>query len=114
MSPSPPAHPGCFLVPADMTSGQVALYVLALLSSCQDPHHTHALGQTVDLFHVLQKKTKEEMDRLGTAGWHGGTRGWGVLGVRNVPPPGLPGATIIWPPFALQRRPASPRPPCTA
>ncbi|XP_063188501.1 cobalamin binding intrinsic factor [Chroicocephalus ridibundus] len=52
----------------DMTSGQVALYVLALLSSCQDPHHTHALGQTVDLFHVLQKKTKEEMDRLEATG----------------------------------------------
>ncbi|CAN8214382.1 unnamed protein product [Coccothraustes coccothraustes] len=33
----------------DMTSGQVALHVLALLSSCQDPRRVHALEQTLDL-----------------------------------------------------------------
>uniref|UniRef100_A0A8C5TBR0 Uncharacterized protein n=1 Tax=Malurus cyaneus samueli TaxID=2593467 RepID=A0A8C5TBR0_9PASS len=45
----------------DMTSGQVALHVLALLSSCQDPQRIHALDQSIDLIHVLQQKTDEEM-----------------------------------------------------
>ncbi|NWW55192.1 IF factor, partial [Pedionomus torquatus] len=44
-----------------MTSGQVALSVLALLSSCENPQHVHALGETVNLLHILQKKTEEEM-----------------------------------------------------
>ncbi|XP_002196005.6 cobalamin binding intrinsic factor [Taeniopygia guttata] len=48
----------------DMTSGQVALHVLALLSSCQDPQHVHALEQTLDLIRVLQQKTDEEMAKL--------------------------------------------------
>ncbi|KAJ7415847.1 gastric intrinsic factor-like protein [Willisornis vidua] len=45
----------------DMTSGQVALHVLALLSSCQDPRHIHALGQTIDLIPILKKKMSEEI-----------------------------------------------------
>ncbi|XP_054683303.1 cobalamin binding intrinsic factor [Grus americana] len=52
----------------DMTSGEAALYVLALLSSCQDPQRVEALGQTVDLVHVLQQKTDEEMASLEAEG----------------------------------------------
>ncbi|XP_037258568.1 cobalamin binding intrinsic factor [Falco biarmicus] len=52
----------------DMTSGQVALYVLALLSSCQNPQQVHALGHTVDLLSILQQKTDEEMASLETEG----------------------------------------------
>ncbi|KAM6069190.1 LOW QUALITY PROTEIN: cobalamin binding intrinsic factor [Theristicus caerulescens] len=52
----------------DMTSGQVALYVLALLSSCQDPQHVHALGHTVNLLRILQQKTDEEMATLELSG----------------------------------------------
>ncbi|XP_075283376.1 cobalamin binding intrinsic factor [Opisthocomus hoazin] len=48
----------------DMSSGEVALYVLALLSSCQKPESVTALGQTVDLLQVLQQKTDEEMASL--------------------------------------------------
>ncbi|XP_050192510.1 cobalamin binding intrinsic factor-like [Myiozetetes cayanensis] len=47
-----------------MTSGQVALYVLALLSSCQDPRQVHALGQTINMISILQQKTDEEMAEL--------------------------------------------------
>uniref|UniRef100_A0A8C5NLB7 IF factor n=1 Tax=Junco hyemalis TaxID=40217 RepID=A0A8C5NLB7_JUNHY len=52
----------------DMTSGQVALHVLALLSSCQDPQHVHALEQTLDLISVLQQKTDEETTKLEAEG----------------------------------------------
>uniref|UniRef100_U3KB90 Uncharacterized protein n=1 Tax=Ficedula albicollis TaxID=59894 RepID=U3KB90_FICAL len=52
----------------DMTSGQVALHVLALLSSCQDPQRVHALEQTLDLIRVLQQKTDEEMAKLEAEG----------------------------------------------
>ncbi|KAM7020258.1 cobalamin binding intrinsic factor-like [Passerculus sandwichensis] len=52
----------------DMTSGQVALHVLALLSSCHDPHHVHALEQTLDLISVLQQKTDEETTKLEAEG----------------------------------------------
>ncbi|XP_041267862.1 cobalamin binding intrinsic factor-like [Onychostruthus taczanowskii] len=52
----------------DMTSGQVALHVLALLSSCQDPQQVHALEQTLDLIRVLQQKTDEEMAKLEAEG----------------------------------------------
>ncbi|XP_052667092.1 cobalamin binding intrinsic factor isoform X2 [Harpia harpyja] len=52
----------------DMTSGEVALYVLALLSSCQNPRHVHALGQTINLLEVLQEKTDEEMASLDLEG----------------------------------------------
>ncbi|XP_066408806.1 cobalamin binding intrinsic factor-like [Molothrus aeneus] len=51
-----------------MTSGQVALHVLALLSSCQDPQRVHALEQTLDLIRVLQQKTDEEMAKLEAEG----------------------------------------------
>ncbi|XP_049676090.1 cobalamin binding intrinsic factor [Accipiter gentilis] len=52
----------------DMTSGEVALYVLALLSSCQNPRHVCALGQTINLIQVLQEKTDEEMASLDLEG----------------------------------------------
>ncbi|NXR84581.1 IF factor, partial [Pycnonotus jocosus] len=52
----------------DMPSGQVALHVLALLSSCQDPQRVHALDQTLDLIRVLQQKTDEEMAKLEAEG----------------------------------------------
>ncbi|XP_054246370.1 cobalamin binding intrinsic factor-like [Indicator indicator] len=51
-----------------MTSGQVALYVLALLSSCQKPQQVQALGQSIDLVRVLQQKTDEEVASLETDG----------------------------------------------
>ncbi|KAM9278290.1 cobalamin binding intrinsic factor [Morus bassanus] len=50
--------------PKGMTSGQVALYVLALFSSCENPQHVEALGLTVDLIHILQQKTEEELASL--------------------------------------------------
>ena len=61
--------PGCSLVPTDMTSGEVALYVLTLISSCENPRHVQALGQSIDLLHILQEKTDEEVASLGTLGW---------------------------------------------
>lgn len=54
-----------------MTSGQAALHVLALLSSCQDPRSVHALEQTLDLISVLQQKTDEELAKLGLLGFGG-------------------------------------------
>nr|XP_021154904.1 gastric intrinsic factor isoform X1 [Columba livia] len=45
----------------DMMSGEVALSVLSLFSSCRDPRHVQALGLTVDLVQVLQQKMDEEM-----------------------------------------------------
>lgn len=79
---------GCSRVPTDMTSGQVALSVLALLSSGQDPRHVHAQGRTVDLVRILQQKTDEEVAELGTLGWEGG---WGLpRGGSPTPCPDLP------------------------
>lgn len=77
-----------------MTSGEVALYVLALLSSCQNPRHVHALGQTIDLVQVLQEKTDEEMASLGMPA----REGWpGVPGMEAPPSPclGRPSARHI-------------------
>ncbi|XP_054027878.1 cobalamin binding intrinsic factor-like [Dryobates pubescens] len=51
-----------------MTSGQVALLVLALLSSCKNPQQVQALGQSINLVHVLQQKTDEEVASLETVG----------------------------------------------
>lgn len=74
-----------------MTSGQVALHVLALLSSCQDPQRVHALEQTLDLIRVLQQKTDEEMAKLGLLGFGG-------LGVSLSP------HSVILPLFAFRGR----------
>uniref|UniRef100_A0A8B9PYG4 Uncharacterized protein n=1 Tax=Apteryx owenii TaxID=8824 RepID=A0A8B9PYG4_APTOW len=52
--------------PKDMTSGELALYTLALLSSCQSPRRVQALGHTVDLLRRLQERTDEEVAYLGT------------------------------------------------
>ncbi|NWU73810.1 IF factor, partial [Pterocles burchelli] len=52
----------------EMTSGEVALYVLALLSSCLDPRHVHALGHSVDLVSILQEKTDKEVAKLEVEG----------------------------------------------
>lgn len=48
-------------LPAEMTSGKVALYVLALRSSCENPDAT-TLGNNINLVHVLEEKTKEELN----------------------------------------------------
>ncbi|NWJ12096.1 IF factor, partial [Crypturellus undulatus] len=48
----------------DMTSGELALYVLAFLSSCQSPRHIQALGGTVDVLSWLQRRTDEEVAYL--------------------------------------------------
>lgn len=45
----------------EMTSGKVALYVLALRSSCENPDVTTP-GNNVNLVHVLEEKTKEELN----------------------------------------------------
>lgn len=55
-----------------MSSGQVALYTLALLSSCHDPRHVESQGHSVNLLQVLEQKTHKEVARLGT-GAEGGT-----------------------------------------
>ncbi|KAF4797554.1 gastric intrinsic factor-like protein [Turdus rufiventris] len=47
----------------DMMSGEVALYVLALLSSCQDPRFVHARGKTVNLIPILKQKMNDEISR---------------------------------------------------
>lgn len=54
-----------------MTSGQVALYVLAVLSSGLDPQQVHSMGRTVDLVSILQQKTDEEVAQMGKLGWEG-------------------------------------------
>ncbi|XP_064019415.1 cobalamin binding intrinsic factor-like [Pogoniulus pusillus] len=46
----------------DMTSGGVALHVLALLSSCVDPQHVQV--GSISLVEVLQQKMDEEMTNL--------------------------------------------------
>uniref|UniRef100_A0A674JSX3 Cobalamin binding intrinsic factor n=1 Tax=Terrapene triunguis TaxID=2587831 RepID=A0A674JSX3_9SAUR len=51
--------------PAEMTSGEVALYVLALLSSCEDPKCVTA---DINLVEVLKLKTKEELTYLSKRG----------------------------------------------
>uniref|UniRef100_A0A8B9QXI9 Cobalamin binding intrinsic factor n=1 Tax=Anas platyrhynchos TaxID=8839 RepID=A0A8B9QXI9_ANAPL len=48
----------------DMSSGQVALYTLALLSSCRDPQHVESHGLSVNLSRVLDQKTRKEVARL--------------------------------------------------
>lgn len=48
----------------DMSSGQVALYMLALRSSCCDPRDVAAHGQSVDLLSILQEKTDQELTHL--------------------------------------------------
>ncbi|XP_015718625.1 cobalamin binding intrinsic factor [Coturnix japonica] len=45
----------------DMSSGQVALYTLALLSSCCNPRHVKVHRQSVDLLSILQEKTDQEV-----------------------------------------------------
>ncbi|XP_054827965.1 cobalamin binding intrinsic factor [Eublepharis macularius] len=44
----------------EMTSGKVALYVLALRSSCENPNDVATPENTVNLVNVLEEKTKEE------------------------------------------------------
>ncbi|XP_078533568.1 cobalamin binding intrinsic factor-like [Lissotriton helveticus] len=46
------------------TSGKVALYVLALKSSCEDPTRVTSLGQTVNLVQVLEGKVKQELTNI--------------------------------------------------
>ncbi|XP_025032927.1 transcobalamin-1-like [Python bivittatus] len=51
-----------------MTSGKVALYVLALRSSCQNPTDVSTPEKHVNLVQVLEKKTKEEIKHIYTTG----------------------------------------------
>uniref|UniRef100_A0A8C9FQ51 Cobalamin binding intrinsic factor n=1 Tax=Pavo cristatus TaxID=9049 RepID=A0A8C9FQ51_PAVCR len=48
----------------DMSSGLVALYTLALRSSCCDPRHVKVHGHSVDLLSILQEKTDKEVAQL--------------------------------------------------
>lgn len=70
-------------VPTDMSSGQVALYMLALRSSCCDPRDVAAHGQSVDLLSILQEKTDQELTHLGmglrVAHGNAGMLLWSVL-----------------------------------
>ncbi|XP_063814495.1 cobalamin binding intrinsic factor-like [Pseudophryne corroboree] len=43
------------------TSGKVALYVLALRSSCSDPTKIYSSGENINLVHLLETKTNEEL-----------------------------------------------------
>lgn len=101
----PLTHPRCSLVPTDMTSGEVALYVLSLLSSCQDPRHVRAFGETINLVQVLQQKTDEEVAKLGTRD------GSEVLGCPGWCPP--PCSPLSSPHLTLQWGMGCPKPPCT-
>ncbi|XP_029430705.1 cobalamin binding intrinsic factor-like isoform X1 [Rhinatrema bivittatum] len=46
------------------TSGQVALYILALRSSCENPFKVSALGKTIDLVFVLEGQLKAEVAHI--------------------------------------------------
>ncbi|XP_026541156.1 gastric intrinsic factor-like [Notechis scutatus] len=52
----------------EMTSGKVALYVLALRSACQNPADVTTPEKHVNLVQVLEKKTKEEIKHIQTTG----------------------------------------------
>ncbi|XP_057274304.1 cobalamin binding intrinsic factor-like, partial [Pezoporus wallicus] len=54
--------------PKDMASGEVALLVLAFLSSCQDPQQVQALGLSVDLLRILQQATDGELANMEVEG----------------------------------------------
>ncbi|XP_025033280.1 transcobalamin-1-like isoform X2 [Python bivittatus] len=51
---------------AEMSSGKVALYVLALRSACQNPTDVSTPEKHVNLVQVLEKKTKEEIKHFDT------------------------------------------------
>ncbi|KAM8807356.1 cobalamin binding intrinsic factor [Eudromia elegans] len=48
----------------DMTSGELALYVLAFVSSCESPRHVQAPAGSVDALSWLQRRTQEELEHL--------------------------------------------------
>ncbi|XP_058053179.1 cobalamin binding intrinsic factor-like [Ahaetulla prasina] len=52
----------------EMTSGKVALYVLALRSSCENPADVSTPEKHVNLVQVLEEKTKEEIKHIHTTG----------------------------------------------
>ncbi|XP_069484999.1 transcobalamin-1-like [Ambystoma mexicanum] len=46
---------------ADFSSGLVALYVMALQASCEDPRNVSALNTTIDLVQLLEEKYHQEL-----------------------------------------------------
>ncbi|KAM3855844.1 cobalamin binding intrinsic factor-like [Vipera latastei] len=52
----------------EMTSGKVALYVLALRSACQNPADVSTPEKHVNLVEVLEEKTKKEIKHIHTTG----------------------------------------------
>ncbi|KAM6465976.1 cobalamin binding intrinsic factor-like isoform 2-T2 [Liasis olivaceus] len=52
----------------EMSSGKVALYVLALRSACQNPTDVSTPEKHVNLVQVLEKKTKEEIKHIDATG----------------------------------------------
>ncbi|XP_030339530.1 cobalamin binding intrinsic factor [Strigops habroptila] len=52
----------------DMASGEVALYVLAFLSSCQDPQQVEDMGLSVDMLQILQQETDKELVNMDLEG----------------------------------------------
>ncbi|XP_010016214.1 PREDICTED: gastric intrinsic factor, partial [Nestor notabilis] len=52
----------------DMASGEVALYVLAFLSSCQDPQQVQAMGLSVNMLHILQQEMDRELANMEVEG----------------------------------------------
>ncbi|XP_073453279.1 cobalamin binding intrinsic factor-like isoform X2 [Aquarana catesbeiana] len=66
------------------TSGKVALYVLALRSSCVDPSDISVQQGSINLVQLLENKTREELRAFGTAA----VLAMGlvcVLGMENIP-----------------------------
>ncbi|XP_015675207.1 cobalamin binding intrinsic factor isoform X2 [Protobothrops mucrosquamatus] len=52
----------------EMTSGKVALYVLALRSACQNPADVSTPEKHVNLVQVLEEKTEDEIKHIDTTG----------------------------------------------
>ncbi|KAM3855843.1 transcobalamin-1-like isoform 2-T2 [Vipera latastei] len=52
----------------EMTSGKVALYVLALRSACQNPADVSTPEKHVNLVEVLEEKTQKEIKHINTTG----------------------------------------------
>ncbi|XP_078506814.1 cobalamin binding intrinsic factor-like [Lissotriton helveticus] len=48
----------------DFSSGLVALYVLALQASCQNPQQVRALNSKINLVNILKKKYQEELRNI--------------------------------------------------
>ncbi|XP_038644592.1 transcobalamin-1-like [Scyliorhinus canicula] len=53
----------------DFSSGLVALYTLAVASSCNDPANVMANGKTINLIGILEEKVTQEMKHIEATGF---------------------------------------------